>query len=153
MCLAIATCVTLPRILPNNASIVCCIPKSCPCAYPAHCRGGTVRNKWLHRGPAHWRSTCHEHCKSGMNGMASHNFCSSGNRSARKFATNSSCPTGVPRILMPRGFQTSGPRSARSAGRSPCEIPCARLTGMHPDASAFPESSASKITDDAGSLW
>ena len=81
-----------------------------------------LRNKWLHRGPAHI-----------VRDEWGHNFCSSANRSATKFTTNSSCPTGVPRILMPRGFQTSGPRSAKSVGQFTCEI------GVHPDASAFPK--------------
>ena len=39
-----------PESVPNKASIVRCIPASCPCAYTSDRDGGTVRNKWWQRG-------------------------------------------------------------------------------------------------------
>ena len=57
-----------------------------------------------------------------LKGWRPHNFRSSTNRCSTKVDRNSGCPTGVPKILIPSGFHTSGPRSSVSTGRSPAKF-------------------------------
>ena len=66
---ASVTCASFPRGPPNTTSIVRCMPW--PRAYSTEQLGGMVLRKWWHLGLAHCRKTCHAHCKSGIQGIAS----------------------------------------------------------------------------------
>ena len=60
------------------------------------------------RGPAHCERICHAHWRFGTLTALVSNLC-----------TNSGDPIGVPKILMPVGFQTSSPRLTTSGGHVP----------------------------------
>ena len=72
------------RVAPDHVDD-CVVGSGCGCsfvtfAYSPVWDGGNVRKRWWHLGPTHC-NTCHAHCTSGIQGNASHNFCSSTNRS------------------------------------------------------------------------
>ena len=126
-----------PGIPSRRDATARCIPASWPCAYSAECEGGMVLRKWWHQNPAHWTSTCHAHCKSGIHLMACHNMSSSSNLVAQ-----GTCANSVPKILIPATFQTSSPSSTISGGHSPALF----HTGFRPRAAGpAPNFSAAKL--------
>ena len=124
-CHATSCCSALPGSSPRRDIMARCMPASWACANVRERGGGMVRNRWWHLGPAHWTNTCQAHCRSGIQGMAFHSFSSSSMRSQHAAFSNASVPTGVPRIFIPCGLQTSG-------GKSPILGGCTLLLGSTP---------------------
>ena len=80
-----------------------------------------------------WRcNICQAHCRSGTEGIASHNLLSFAILSSIFVAVYWSLPIGVPNTVMPSGCHTSCPISAMSG--SICLIPCSGFALMQLDA-------------------
>ena len=62
-----------PGRVPNQATMVCCIPPSCPAAYAADWERRTVGNKLLQHEPTHCKNNCQTHW---TEGIAFHKRCS-----------------------------------------------------------------------------
>ena len=93
-----------------------CLPAKWPQSHASPCHGlprtmlklgGTVRTKWLHRGPAHCTKNCQTHWRSCTHGTTRHNTASSANLSRAHhvefFRTNwisqNHDPCGVPHFV------------------------------------------------------